>query len=83
MQITIARKVGSDFQLMVGEEDTIGSIKMRIYRIFSIAPSHQRLIFKAEELIIDDETVSDYNIQDSNIIHLSNWSNGYGAWREI
>ena len=83
MQIIIERKFGSNFQMVVGEEDTIGSIKMRIYRKLGIAPSHQRLMFQGEELMQDGKTISDNNIQDWSIIHLSIWSTGYGAWGEI
>ena len=83
MKIIIERKVGSNFPMVVGEEHTIGSIKMRIYRRLGIAPSHQRLMFQGEELMQEDKTISDYNIQDGSIIHLSIWSTGYGACREI
>ena len=83
MKITILRNFGSNFLMVVGEEDTIGSIKIRIYRRLGLAPSHQRLMFQGEELMQDDKTISDYNIQDGSIIHLSIWSTGYGAWREI
>ena len=83
MQIIIERKVGSNLQMVVGEENIIGSIKMRIYRMLGIAPSHQRLMFQGEELMQEDKTISDYNIKDGSIIHLSIWSSGSAAWREI
>ena len=83
MQIIVARKYGENLEMSVGQEDTIGDIKMRIYRITRITPSFQRLLYQGEELMMDDKTISDYNIQDRSIIHLSIWSTGYEAWREV
>ena len=82
MQISIERMVGQNFQLDVEEEDSVESIKMKIYNILSIDPDQQRLVYQGQ-LMVEDKTISDYNIQEGNVIHLSIWSTGSAAWREI
>ena len=81
MQITIERMIAFNFQIEVEEEETIESIKMKIYIVVSIPPDQQRLVYQGEDMV--DKTISDYNIQMGSIIHLSIWSSEYGAWREI
>ena len=82
MQISIERMVGQNFQLDVEEEDSVESIKMKIYNILSIDPDQQRLVYQGQ-LMVEDKTISDYNIQEGSVIHLSIWSTGSAAWREI
>ena len=82
MQISIERMVGQNFQLDVEEEDSMESIKMKIYNILSIDPDQQSFVYQGQ-LMVEDKVISDYNIQEGSVIHLSIWSTGSAAWREI
>jgi ubiquitin-like protein Nedd8 len=82
MQIFVERMVGPNFQLQVEEDESIEDLKMKIYRILSIVPDQQRLVYQGEHML-EDKTISDYNIQEGSVIHLSIWSTGSAAWREI
>ena len=82
MQISIERMVGQNFGLQVEEEDSVESVKMKIYRLLSIDPDQQRLVYQGQ-LLLEDKAISDYNIQEGSVIHLSIWSTGSAAWREI
>ena len=82
MQISIERMVGQNFGLTVEEEDSVESLKMKIYRLLSIDPDQQRLVYQGQ-LLLEDKAISDYNIQEGSVIHLSIWSTGSAAWREI
>ena len=82
MQISIERMVGQNFQLDVEEKDSVESIKMKIYNILSIDPDQQRLVYQGQ-LMVEDKVISDYNFQEGSVIHLSIWSTGSAAWREI
>ena len=73
MQITIERMNGENFQLVVEEEETVATVKMRISENTFIDPYEQRLIFQ-EQLLVDYETISFYNIQEGSVIYLSHWS---------
>ena len=53
--------VGQNFQLAVEEEDSVESIKMKIFNILSIDPDQQRLAYQGQ-LMVEDKTISDYNI---------------------
>ena len=79
MQISIARMVGPNFHLEVEEEDSIESVKMKIDKILSIDPDQQRLVYQGQ-LMLEDNTISEYNIQEGSVINLSIWE---GAWKEI
>ena len=46
MQINIERMFSPNFQLVVGEEESIQSMNMKIYRIISITPDEQRLMLQ-------------------------------------
>ena len=80
MQITIERMMEENFQLAVEEEETVATLEMRIFEITSIDPYEQRLIFQ-EQLLVEDETISFYNIQEGSVIYLTRWSTP-GDWRE-
>ena len=73
---------GANFQLEVEQGDSVESIKIQIYRIISIEPDFQRLVYNGQ-LMLEDKVISDYNIQEGDVIHLSIWSTGSGAYREI
>ena len=80
MQITIERMNGENFQLVVEEEETVATVKMRISENTFIDPYEQRLIFQ-EQLLVEYETISFYNIQEGSVIYLTRWSTP-GDWRE-
>ena len=69
------------FQVEVEPEDSVESLTIKIYRIISINPDRQRLIYQGQ-LMAEDKTISYYNIQEGNLIHLSIWSTRSGAWRK-
>ena len=81
MQITIERMIGENFQLEVEQEETVATLEMRICELTGIDPYDQRLIFQ-EQLLVEYETISFYNIQEGSVIYLSHWSTP-GAWREV
>ena len=80
MQITIQQMVGHTFQVEVEQEDTVESLKMKIYNIVSIKPEQQRLIYQGQ-LMEEFETISYYEIQEGSVIILSVDSTGGGHWR--
>ena len=87
MQIYIERMEYHDvpsilFQVEVEPEDSVESLKIEIYRIISINPDRQRLIYQGQ-FMAGDKTISYYKIQEGSIIHLSIFSTSSGAWREI
>ena len=82
MQLLIERMVGQNFGLQVEEEDSVESLKMKIYRLLSIDQDQQRFVYQGE-LLLDDKSISDYNIQEGRVIHMLIWSSGSAAWREI
>ena len=61
MQISIEQMVGQNFQVEVEQEDSVESLKMKIYMIISIDPDQQRLIYQGQ-LMVQDKTISYYNI---------------------
>ena len=83
MQLIIERKVGSDFTVTVNKNTTIAKLKMKVYRVLGISPSYQRLTYEGKELLPDKKTIKNLKIKAGSTIHLSVWSYGFGAWREI
>ena len=81
MQISIERMVGQNFQLDVEEEYSVESIKMKIYIILSIDPDQQSFVYQGK-LMVEDKVISDYNIKEGSLIHLSLWSSSSAVWRE-
>ena len=80
MQVSIERMFGQIFQVEVEQDDSVYNLKMQIYWITSIDPEQQRLIYQGQE--VEEGTISYYNIQEGNLIHLSIWSTRSGAWRK-
>ena len=68
-------------QVEVEQEESVYNLKMKIYWIISIDPEQQRLIYQGQE--VEEGTISQFNIQEGSVIHLSIWSTGSGASREI
>ncbi len=70
MTIYARTLTGQVVTLVVGSEDTVGSIKTQIHVREGIVPDQQHLLFAGKELE-DGETLSEYNIQTGSELHLS------------
>lgn len=69
MQIEVKANNGSQFVLIVQPSDTIEAIKLQIKDHEGIHEDKQRLVFNGQQLE-DSRTVSDYNIQNGDTVHL-------------
>lgn len=69
IQIIIKRMNGSTTTISMNPSNTIQSVKTKVYDVLGIPPREQRLIFAGVELA-DNRTLSSYNIQEGNTLHL-------------
>ena len=69
MQIKIKNLAGKTLTLDIESGDTIENVKKRVEEKEGIPPSQQRLIFCGRAMA-DAKTVSDYNLQAGNTLHL-------------
>ena len=68
MQIFVKTRTGATIPFEVDQDDTVGSLKLKIQEREGIPADQQRLVFAGKQLE-DDRTLADYNIKKESVIH--------------
>jgi len=69
MHVAIKSLDGKHKMLAVTPTTTVGDLKTMIYNTEGYQPEQQRLVFGGRDLF-DERTMADYDVVDSNVIHL-------------
>ena len=68
-QIFIKTLQGKSITLSIADEDTIESVKQKIFEKEGIPIDQQRLVFNGKQLE-DNQTIGSYGLEDSSSVHL-------------
>ena len=79
-QIFIKTLQGKSITLSISDEDTIESIKQKIFEKEGIPIEQQRLVFNGKQLE-DNQTINSYGIEENSSIHLVLRLRGGSVWK--
>jgi len=69
MMIKVKTLTGKEIEVDIDGTDKIERIKERVEEKEGIPPPQQRLIFGGKQMM-DDKTVSEYNVNPGSVLHL-------------
>ncbi|KAI9347604.1 hypothetical protein BDR26DRAFT_931322 [Obelidium mucronatum] len=73
MQVFVKTLVNTTVIIELGECDTVGQLKEKIYAAQLVPPDQQRLIFAGKQLCDDSATLSGVGLKDQSTVHLDNY----------